>query len=125
MGLFSKLIDHFESARYAHLTSPVSNGVRSVNYWQDSGWVRHGDVMKGYYRTFRGSFKGEIHIVRSGHHRYFIMEPPPQLKKHEHSMCFLWRGRGRYLVHWQSQPASVDAGILRLEQILQESREQF
>jgi hypothetical protein len=100
----------------------------TTKYWQDQGWDYVPDRMEmdGYYRTHRGSFKGKIALSHSGDHQYFVYNPPPALKRHEHGACFVDLHRdGLHFVHFRVKPLNVDAGILAIELIFRETLELY
>lgn len=117
----------FNIAAGERATVPPSHtgSVHTVNYWQESGWVRRGNCLNGYYRTFYGSFKGIVELKHSGNHRFFIIAPPSELKKHPHWPCFLWRGNGKYVLHFDKLPKNVDEGIIAMEKLIQEAKERY
>ncbi len=95
-----------------------------LKYWQEQRWRLDGDVLSGYYRTYRGSYEGAIKLFQSGLHKYFIINPPRELAKHPHAPCFIYQGQdGLYWVHFNLRPKNVDAGIIVIETILRESLE--
>ena len=113
------------------LASPQGSGARSLggyratNYWQEQHWRLDLPrmLMQGYYRTFYGSFKGEIVLSKNGDHQYFVFDPPHELQRHTHWPCFVYRGNGKYWVHFSVRAENVDAGIITIEKILREAKE--
>jgi hypothetical protein len=88
--------------------------------WEARGWRRVGDRLRGAYRTPRGSCSGEI--VVDGRMRpldFYIFNPAPELLADPvHGPCFRRLGNGRYWVHFNVTPVSVDAGIVQVETLL-------
>lgn len=96
---------------------------KSNKYWEDQGWKYSGYELNGYYRTYYGAFRGRIQLSNSGLHRYYIFSPPPQLKKHPHWACFVYKGDDMYWVHFSTEPKNVDTGIVTIETIIREALE--
>lgn len=122
-------IIHSGAARQSSLAASPIRRLRCFSdqkYWQEQRWQICGDEMHGYYRTFRGSYQGAIKLFQSGDHRYFIVNPPQQLRQHPHWPCFVYQGRDDlYWVHFNLKPRNVDAGIITIETILRESLERY
>ena len=84
------------------------------------------NLMVGYYRTYHGSYRGEIRLRhREIDHEFYVFNPPEQLWQHPHGECFVPRGNGKYWVHFNVKPKNVDAGIITIEKILSESLERY
>jgi len=98
---------------------------RGDKYWQEQGWRLDRTQLKGYYRTFRGSYRGVIDLFESGRHMFHVYKPPKKLRQHGHAVCFRHKGNGLYWVHFATLPKDVDAGIMEIERILHESLERY
>jgi hypothetical protein len=96
---------------------------RASYFWVERGWKwdRSLRVFNGYYRTARGSFRGEIHQLSSGEYEFYVFSPPPGLERHPNGLCFLYRGTNAYAVNFVDAQKNIDAGIIRIEQILYEA----
>lgn len=100
----------------------------SHSYWQEQGWRlnRPGRILHGYYRTFRGSFRGVIELSDDPEgYKFFILNPPAQLHNHPHAICFCHQGYGKYLAHFTTPHKNIDAGIIKIEQVLREALELY
>lgn len=101
--------------------SSRSSAPRRIGYlWQERGWRRCGDTLRGYFRTQRGSYEGRIEGAGE-HARYFIIAPPKRLLSGEHGVCFREQGKDEFLVHWNRPPPHVDDGILTIEKLIREA----
>jgi len=96
---------------------------RATFFWVERGWQqsRSRKTFKGYYRTTRGSVRGEIHQSDSGEYEFFVFNPPPGLQRHPNALCFLFQGNDMYSVHFMDTQKNIDAGIIKIEQILYEA----
>ena len=92
-------------------------------YWRLQHWRIEGSRLAGYYRTKYGSFAGHIEAYDTDSPRFYITEPPPELRAHPHWCCFQRRERGRYWIHFGPAPTDPDTGILEVEKVLAESLE--
>lgn len=89
--------------------------------WQHRRWEPRGNTLHGFYRTALGTFEGEIQQYRSSRPLFFIMAPPPELRRHEHWICFHATGPNRFWVHLTPKPRDPDTGIREIERILIEA----
>lgn len=94
-------------------------------YWREQGWQESPSAFKGFYRTPCGEFRGEIKKGFGHNHEYYIVNPPSELRRHPHWVCFLHRGNGRYLLHFSRRPKDVDSGIMAMERMIRESFERY
>lgn len=93
-----------------------------VPLWKEDGWKKNASGhLVGYYRTWAGAFRGFIRRPHSNSREFYIIDPPAELLSGPHGLCFVERGRGRYFVHWECEPKSIDDGILRMEFTLAEA----
>lgn len=91
------------------------------SYAEENGWVLQSERYWGRYRTAHGSWRGSVKQTKRGNLKFSIYDPPKELKKHSHWVCFRHRGEGRYSVHFSTKPENLSAGILELERILVEA----
>jgi hypothetical protein len=91
---------------------------RELPYWQERGWRRAADTYTGAYQTPYGSFLGSIEDRGFNHLRFYITDPPPELKRSSHWACFQPRGRKGYLVHMARRPRDVSSGIMTIERLI-------
>jgi hypothetical protein len=91
--------------------------------WKVRGWRQQGRVLRGAFRTHRGSCSGEISLDRRGRARdYFILSPPAALLAGSHGPCFRARGPGnRYWIHFNYHTGDIDSGITAVERLLNEA----
>ena len=89
--------------------------------WKFRGWVKYGSVYKGYYRTMYGVFKGEAHEKLSGGYKFYIIDPPKELKNNSHWVCFHYENEDKFSVHFNRDVYDLDTGILRIEPLINES----
>ena len=95
-----------------------------ISYWQERGWVRDGHRYTGTYQTRYGSFRGYCDQKGLSFFRFYIYQPPEELRRHSHWKCFLERDRGWYEVHMGRMPADISSGILAIERLITEAFEQ-
>ena len=96
---------------------------RERPYWQERGWVRHGDTYEGAYQTPRGSFRGLIEVRGAGYVQFYLRDVPPALPQSSHWACFQPRGDKGFLVHMSTRPTDISSGILTIERLLTECGE--
>lgn len=89
-------------------------------YHEIKGWQVHGSQLVGHYDAAHQLVQGYIKHFRSPRPEFFIVNPPPGLKRHPHAVCFHHVGRGHYAVHFTKTP-SIDSGILEIEKTLREA----
>jgi hypothetical protein len=92
-------------------------------YLSQQGWKRvflpSGSEWQGYYRTRWVSVKGRV--AASNPPRFYICNPPENLKRHSHWSCFSSQGNGWYSVHFRRMPTDLDSGVMEIERIIGES----
>ena len=94
----------------------------NIPYYQQSGWKEKRNIVEGWYRCRFGAWRGEIIRTISGKLKFFIFNPPPQLKEHSHWHCFNYTGKdNRYFIHFSKDSSSLDAGIMAIQRILDQS----
>ena len=111
------------------VVSPVKRNRVAVKpkyrpYWQIQGWEVIGDTLFGLYRTPLGSTVGYVENYKSREPRFYVVDPPDQLRRHPHRACFQGRpsrGKGHHWVHFGIKPKNPDSGILEIEKILMEA----
>ena len=96
---------------------------RKMPYWQERGWVRQGAVYHGAYQTDHGSFRGMIEDRGYGDLRFYMSDPPRQVRNSSHWACFAPRREKGFHVHMARRPADVSSGILTVERLITESFE--
>jgi hypothetical protein len=96
---------------------------RKIPYWQENGWERDGDHYWGCYKTPYGKWAGTVVRTHKKHFKYYIQDPPPELKEHSHWVCFSCKGDDLYHIHFSKKPKDVSSGILAIESIISESFE--
>ena len=100
------------------------------SYWDERGWTRSGRngsrEYQGMYRivdrqTGEGlAFAGRIEENRRIAVPY-ILNPPPQCKRHNKWICFKPKRKGVYRIEWRRPARHPDEAILYVEQVLDES----
>lgn len=96
---------------------------RQIPYWQERGWRFVGGAYSGTYQTPHGSFLGRIEDRGYNHFRFYITDPPRELRRSAHWACFQPRGHKGYLVHMARRPTDVSSGILTIERLITEAFE--
>jgi len=92
-------------------------------YWDLTHWREAGDRLTGFYRTPSGSIEGYVLHAKGGRPEFFVVQPPPALRKHNHWPCFHATGlnTNTYSVHLSPAPNDPDTGILAVEKVLGEA----
>ena len=103
--------------------NPIEIKRAQVPYWQERGWQRNSGIYRGYYRTYYGSFKGEIRHRYNHTFDFYIFNPPKELEKHKHWVCFRYQGKNKYLLHFARKPQDVSSGIMAMERLIKEAFE--
>ena len=85
------------------------------------GWVKRDKWWYGYYRTKFGSFEGKIRPRLLQSPKYYLRNPPKEMKSHPEWSCFMKHDNGWYSVHFITAPESIDEGIKSLEEIIAEA----
>jgi hypothetical protein len=96
---------------------------QEIPYWQECGWVRQGGLYWGNYQTRYGSFQGLIEDRGQGDLRFYMIDPPPQVRSCSHWQCFQPRGRKGFLVHMATRPWDVSSGIMTIERFITDAYE--
>jgi len=94
-----------------------------VPYWQERSWQKNSGTYRGYYRTRYGSFEGEIKHRYDNTFDFYIFNPPKELEKHNHWVCFRHQGKNKYLLHFATKPKDVSSGIMAMEKLIKEAFE--
>lgn len=115
----SSFLELFQSRSRGLSPQPIKRIERP--YWQERGWVRQGDRYLGNYQTRYGSFRGMIEQPGTNHFRFYIFDPPKELKRHSHWVCFQYRGANGYQAHMRKRPADVSSGIITIERLITEA----
>jgi len=92
-----------------------------TTYWQDKGWTKSGYIYTGFFGSNGQRWPGVIKWHKRGLRDCHITSPPSGLWEHPHAPCFSHIGKGRYSVHFNRQPQTVDAAIITVERILNEA----
>jgi hypothetical protein len=109
-------------ARLRREAAPVIRVERQqIPYWRQQGWTRSGNRYTGSYQTPNGAFGGLADRHSPSYYRFYIFDPPEELARHSHWVCFVPRGGSTYEVHLARQPADVSSGILTIERLLVEA----
>jgi hypothetical protein len=97
-------------------------------YITEQGWrltYEKGEAQfEGWYRSKYGSYFGKIQNLASSRPSFFIKDPPKELDRHSHRVCFTERpnmGKGWYNVHFSIMPRDLDSGVLHIERTINES----
>jgi len=90
-------------------------------YWQLKDWKVQGTQLVGQYQTPQGSAQGYIKQYRAPRPRFFIMNPPRELRRHPHWICFHRIGGNRFSIHFSPAPKNPDDGIRAVEKVLAEA----
>ena len=96
---------------------------RELPYWQERGWVWQDGVYWGNYQTRHGSFQGLIEDRGQGDLRFYMFDPPREIRDGSHWACFQPRGRKGFLVHMATRPSDVSSGILTIERLITDAFE--
>lgn len=97
---------------------------KATPYWMEQGWRQDSLGYRGRYKTEHGSWEGYIHVEFGNEYKFYIYNPPEQLRNHSHWRCFRKQDSyGKYWVHFSDNPENIDSGILSIEKILAESFE--
>ncbi len=92
---------------------------KNQSHFARRGWQWRGGRATGYYRTTRGSWRGEIQRGRAGVRRYYIFDPPERVLDGPHGHCFFPDDEDdRFYVHFAQQPRDIDSGIMLVEAVL-------
>ena len=95
---------------------------REVPYWQETGWTRQSDVYYGAYHTKFGVFAGMIE-ERWDNFRFYMLDPPPEVRSCSHWACFQPRGKKGFLVHMGYRPGDASSGIITIERLITDAFE--
>jgi len=100
-------------------TVPVMR--QPASYWEDKGWTKNRQTYTGYFGSNGYRCPGRIQWGQRGLRNCYIYSPPQELWRHPHHRCFCYLGDGKYGVHFQRTPLTVDAAIMTVEQVLNEA----
>lgn len=89
-------------------------------YWQERGWKRDGHVLTGEYRTDYGNVLGTISFEPTVGFRFYVHNPPKELRIHPYWPDFTLVGGDLYLLHFATDPKDIDSGIVAIEKLLNE-----
>jgi hypothetical protein len=104
------------------IIKPARTIARSARpYHEEQGWRQNwwGSRLTGFYRSRMGSWEGEIQLGYSP--RFYVLNPPPELRGHPHWVCFTPVGGGWFRVHFKTRPNDIDSGILSIERMINEA----
>ena len=83
------------------------------------GWQRKGkEQYIGLYRANSRMFWGAVNTAYKNTYRFYIWNPPNELRNHPKFSSFRYIGQGWYLVHFIRSPKSLKRGIQMIEDIL-------
>lgn len=98
--------------------------------WDEKRWTRtvSSDAVevRGHYRAYDRrlgrwrEFPGYL-IERDGDIAAYIDNPPGEVKKHRHGACLQLVDGSWFRLHWRRQPNNLDAALLYVERLLDES----
>ena len=97
---------------------------REIPYWQERGWIREGQVYHGRYQSPYHVCRGMIENRGWGDLRFYLFDPPQQVRRSHHWACFSPRGKKGFHVHMATRPDDVSSGIITVERLITESFEQ-
>ena len=115
-----------ESRAKRQASSPELVRRREIPLWQERGWIQNGTTYTGNYQTQYGVFQGRIEAREgwfSSRFRFYIDNPPQQVFRSAHKLCFQPVGNGRFQVHMSTMPKDASSGILTIERLLTEAIE--
>lgn len=101
-------------------TLPTTN----PSLWQEKGWRRTGNGVEGNFRSAGRAWRGLVKEPYPGRFQAFIWGPPmPEIGRNTaHGACFMNRqADGRYQVHYNTNPRSLDHAICTIEDVLGEA----
>lgn len=124
-GLSQLLHDLRRMVASQQRSAPSSRCVATPSRVTLEGWTyaAGADRYRGYYRTWVGAYRGEILHASSSVPDFYILNPPTKLLSGPHGLCFLQKNRGRFWIHWNTPPDSLDSGIVRVEHSIMEAIE--
>jgi hypothetical protein len=91
---------------------------RELPYWQVRGWAWHNGTYLGNYQTRFGAFQGLIEDRGQGDLRFYMLDPPQEVRSGSHWNCFQPRERKGFLVHMATKPWDVSSGIMAIERLI-------
>jgi hypothetical protein len=107
---------------------PIAIKRSAKTYLSEQGWSltyeQKEAQFEGFYRCRYGSYFGKIQNLASTKPSFFIKDPPKELDRHSHRICFAERpnmGKGWYSIHFSILPRDLDSGVLHIERTLNES----
>lgn len=111
------LLERFLQGLRGPRSAPETIKRREQPYWLERGWVRKGDTYMGTYQTRYGSFRGMIE--QNGHEpRFYMFDPPPEVRQCSHWACFQDRGNNLYHIHMSYRASDVSSGIITIERLI-------
>jgi hypothetical protein len=96
---------------------------RELAYWQERGWTRQSNTYYGTYQTAYDSFRGMIEDRGWGNFKFYMFDPPGELRRSSHWACFAPRGEKGFLVHMAHRPADISSGIMTIERLITDAFE--
>lgn len=126
ISLRTRYFDVRAAGAPAALRPHISAGVvqrQQIPYWQQRGWRRSGDTYSGTYQTRHGSFIGIVEDRGFGDIRFYLSDPPDQVRRSCHWACFQPRRSKGYQVHMSTRPADISSGILTIERLVTDAFE--
>jgi hypothetical protein len=116
------LLEYFFQGLRGQRMAPETIKRREQPYWLERGWVRKGDTYIGNYQTRHGSFRALIE-QRGADLRFFMFDPPQEVRQGTHWACFQDRGNNLYHVHMSQRPTDVSSGIITIERLIADAFE--
>jgi len=105
--------------------------IQHLAKWQEKRWDRRDGLLpggiratqySGFYQTGGGrKWPGYVVATDNVIEPYILNPPLEDIRIHtNHDQCFRPRGEGRYFVHLERVPQSVDEAIVNVEELLNE-----
>lgn len=111
------LLESFLQGLRGPRTTPEVIKRREQPYWLERGWVRNGNNYLGNYQTRYGSFRGLVE-QRGSELRFYLFDPPKEMRQASHWACFQDRGNNLFHIHMSRRPADVSSGIIAIERLI-------
>ena len=106
---------------HPHIRMGDPLGMPTRYYWQDNGWKCRNSQLTGKYRTDYGNVRGTISFGPEIGFRFYVHNPPKELRIHPYWPDFKHVGGNRYSIHFAVAPKTINSGIVAVEKILNEA----
>lgn len=116
-----RLLSSIASALLRPHTEPEVVRRQQIPYWQQRGWTRSGNLYTGNYQTPYGAFSGMAEDQGGNFFRFYLFDPPAEVRRSSHWACFQPRRNKGYLVHMATMPADIGSGIMTIERLITEA----